>query len=253
MEMSRSYPEKPDPGLGEAAAPGLVGARGRTGPLNSRMVSFGVGEHSRQRRGGMTVSFRVTGRSGEPQTGRGVGGGPDSHIEAVRRRQQPPLGDQHGPAAVLPAPQPQAHLPRPLPAARGAAAHDPGQSCHWRQAAVCWGRGRGRGSAGGRTGPPPHSHLSGGYASKSLGTPKATAQEDLAASHCANLSAQTNTTVEETRCFQKGAARAPFSPSRGALTHPIPTARFPALEPIFRPFSSTVPPPSRRKSRLSPL
>lgn len=79
----------------------------------------------------------------------------DSHVEAVRRRQQPPLGHQHGPAAVLPAPQPQAHLPRPLPAARRAAAHDPGQRRRRRQAAVCGDRS-GR-SAGCTTAPPPRS------------------------------------------------------------------------------------------------
>lgn len=79
--------------------------------------------------------------------GPGCWGARDSHIEAVRCRQQPLVSHQHGPTAVLPPPQPQAHLPRPLPTACSTATHDPGQCGHRRQAAVC--RGRGGWSVGG--------------------------------------------------------------------------------------------------------
>lgn len=63
--------------------------------------------------------------------------GRDSHVETVCCRQKPPLGHQYCPTAVLPAPQPQAHLPGPLPKRGCAAAHYPGQGPGGCQAAVC--------------------------------------------------------------------------------------------------------------------
>lgn len=63
--------------------------------------------------------------------------GQDSHVETVCCRQKPPLGHQHRPTAVLPAPQPQAHLPGPFSKRGCTAAHYPGQGPWGCQAAVC--------------------------------------------------------------------------------------------------------------------
>lgn len=116
---------------------------------------------------GQLSEFLPAKLAGEPHRP-GTLGRPDSHIEAVRGGQQPPLSHQDGSAAVLPAPQPQAHLPRPLPATRGAAAHDPGHRCHRCQAAVC--REVGDCSAAERTDPLPSAWACrAGLASSGLG------------------------------------------------------------------------------------